>query len=116
MTTSAVHGKPPGLERKMKDNKLARSPDCNPAEHLDVDSRMAHMKEMRERCPVAYAERGSGGWGLLRHADVVAATLDPVTFCNGGAPRHGKALAPLEVDPPVHREYRRLLTPFFTPG
>jgi cytochrome P450 len=33
---------------------------------------------------------------------------------NGGAPRHGRALPPLEVDPPEHREYRRLLTPFFT--
>lgn len=75
---------------------------------------MAHMKEMRQRCPVAYTDRGGGGWGFLRYDDIVAATLDPTTFRNGGAPRHGQALAPLEVDPPVHREYRRLLTPFFT--
>jgi cytochrome P450 len=99
----------------MADKKVRRPSDWNPSEHLDLEARMAHMKEMRERCPVAYTDRGEGGWGLLRHADIVAATMDPVTFSNGGAPRYGRPLAPLEVDPPVHREYRRLLTPFFTP-
>jgi len=98
----------------MKDEHTTRAPDWNPAEHLDVDARMAHMKDMRARCPVAYTERAGGAWGLLRYEDIVAATLDPVSFRNGGAPRHGQALPPLEVDPPVHRDYRRLLTPFFT--
>ncbi|HTE39386.1 MAG TPA: cytochrome P450 [Steroidobacteraceae bacterium] len=95
-------------------NEKTRTPDWNPAEHVEIDDRMAHMKQMREHCPVAYTERGGGGWGLLRYQDIVAATLDPENFRNGGAPRHGQALAPLEVDPPVHRDYRRLLTPFFT--
>jgi cytochrome P450 len=89
-------------------------PDWDPAERLDLDARMAHMKDMRERCPAAYTERAGGSWGLLRHADIVAATIDPILFSNAGAPRHGRALPPLEVDAPEHREYRRLLTPFFT--
>jgi cytochrome P450 len=88
--------------------------DWNPGQYLDIEERMAHMKEMRERCPVAYTDRGSGGWGLLRYEDIKAAVLDSDTFINGAAPRHGHALPPLEVDLPEHREYRRLLTPFFT--
>jgi cytochrome P450 len=98
----------------MNDKSIPRSVDWDPAEHVDVDARMDHMKKMRQRCPVPYTNRGGGGWGFLRYEDIVAATLDPTTYRNGGAPRHGQALAPLEVDPPVHRDYRRLLTPFFT--
>jgi cytochrome P450 len=88
--------------------------DWDPAAHLEITERMSHMKEMRERCPVAYTDRGGGGWGLLRYDDIKAAVLDPETYINGAAPRHGHALPPLEVDLPDHREYRRLLTPFFT--
>jgi cytochrome P450 len=51
----------------------------------------------------------------LRHADVVKVALDTETFGNGGSPRHGQRLPPLEVDPPEHREFRLLLNPFFMP-
>src|SRR5579862_9642823 len=75
---------------------------------------MHHMAEIRERCPVAYTHRAGGSWGLLRFDDVVAAATDPDSYRNGGSPRHGMALPPLEVDLPEHRDYRRALTPFFT--
>jgi cytochrome P450 len=88
--------------------------DWNPSEHEEIAARMAHFNRMRESCPAAYTTRGGGGWGLLRYDDIVAATLDSESFRNGGAPRHGQPLPPLEVDLPDHREYRRLLTPFFT--
>ncbi len=101
-------------EEKLQNSSKTRSPDWDPSEHLDIDARMAHMKAMRERCPVPYTERAGGSWGLLRYDDIIMATTDSENFRNGGAPRHGQALPPLEVDPPVHREYRRLLTPFFT--
>lgn len=101
-------------EAQIEDSTQGRAPDWDPSEHFDIDARMAHMKEIRERCPVPYTDRAGGSWGLLRYDDIVKATTDPENFRNGGAPRHGQALPPLEVDPPVHREYRRLLTPFFT--
>jgi len=88
--------------------------DWDPSRELDIDRRMEHMAEIRERCPVAYTHRAGGGWGLLRYDDIIAATTDPETYRNAGSPRHGMALPPLEVDLPEHREYRRLLTPFFT--
>jgi cytochrome P450 family 130 len=88
--------------------------DWDPSQELDIERRIKHMADVRERCPVAYTHRAGGAWGFLRYDDIVAATLDSGTYRNGGSPRHGVALPPLEVDPPEHREYRRLLTPFFT--
>jgi cytochrome P450 len=95
--------------------ELPRPSEWDPGEFDPIPSRMAQQKEMRERCPVAYTGRGGGYWTLLRHADIVAATMNTQTFSNGGKPRHGLALPPLETDPPLHREYRFLLNPFFMP-
>ncbi len=89
-------------------------PAWNPSDFPEMDERMAQLKDMRKNCPVVYTERGGGGWGFLKYQDIVDAAMDPDTYRNGGAPRFGRPAAPLEVDPPVHREYRRLLTPFFT--
>lgn len=94
---------------------LQRDPDWDPGEHDAVPDRMQQMRQMRAECPVSYTARGPGYWTLLRHGDVTAAALDTQTFGNAGAPRHGVALPPLEVDPPLHREYRTLLNPFFMP-
>jgi cytochrome P450 len=89
--------------------------DWDPGELDSVPGRMEQMKELRSRCPVAYTSRGSGYWTVLKHADVQTIALDMLTFGNGGSPRHGVRLAPLEVDPPEHRDYRSLLNPFFMP-
>jgi cytochrome P450 len=95
--------------------KLARPADWDPGEHDSVRQRMDQLQVMRSQCPVAYTSRGEGYWTVLRHADVLKAALDPETFGNGGSPRHGVRLPPLEVDPPEHREFRSLLNPFFMP-
>jgi cytochrome P450 len=94
---------------------VAPVPDWDPGEPRTVPERMEQLKQMRERCPVAYTDRGDGYWTLLRHADIVAAALDPQTFGNSGPPRHGVHMPPLEIDPPAHREFRFLLNPFFMP-
>lgn len=93
----------------------SRVPDWDPGELSTVDERMRQLKDMQTRCPLAYTARGGGYWTMLRHSDVVATTLDTENFGNAGAPRHGVRLPPLEVDPPLHREFRTLLNPFFTP-
>jgi cytochrome P450 len=94
---------------------IEHTPDWDPGALTSVPDRMQQLSEMRSRCPVAYTARGAGYWTLLKHADVLAAALDTQTFSNGGSPRHGVRLPPLEVDPPEHREFRSILNPFFMP-
>jgi cytochrome P450 len=98
-----------------KPPEASRSADWDPGELTSVDERMEQLKDMRSKCPVAYTARGGGYWTLLKHADLMAAALDTETFGNGGSPRHGIRLPPLEVDPPDHRPFRVLLNPFFMP-
>lgn len=88
--------------------------DWDPAEPQSVEDRLAQMTATRARCPVAFASRHGGQWDLLRYDDIVAAT-DPARFSNAGASRYDKPLPPLEFDPPLHGEYRRLLGVFFVP-
>ena len=61
-----------------------------------------------------------GGFHILaRYADVVAAASDPGTFTSSQGvnipPMPLPPFIPLEVDPPDHREYRRILNPHFSP-
>lgn len=61
-----------------------------------------------------------GGFHILaRYADVVAAASDPATFTSSQGvnipPMPLPPFIPLEVDPPDHREYRRVLNPHFSP-
>jgi cytochrome P450 len=96
--------------------EVNRVADWDPGELTSVDERMEQLKDMRSKCPVAFTARGGGYWTLLKHADLMAAALDTETFGNGGSPRHGVRLPPLEVDPPEHRPFRVLLNPFFMPN
>ena len=89
--------------------------DWNPASPASVEERFAQMDEMRGRCPVAYASRHGGQWDLLRYQDIAAVAQDPGRFSNAGDARYGKPLPPLEMDPPIHTYYRRLLAVFFSP-
>jgi cytochrome P450 len=91
-----------------------RSIDWDPAEPQTVEDRLSQMTATRARCPVAFAGRHGGQWDLLRYDDIVAAT-DPARFSNAGSARYDKPLPPLEFDPPLHGEYRRLLAVFFVP-
>ncbi len=64
---------------------------------------------MRGRCPVARSPRGVT---LFRHADVVAAAGDPVTFSSAVS---AYRQVPNSLDPPEHTLFRALVDPFFTP-
>ena len=96
-------------------NVSERPIDWDPAEPQSVGDRLTQMTETRARCPVAFAGRHGGQWDLLRYDDIVAAATDPARFSNAGASRYDKPLPPLEFDPPLHGEYRRLLAVFFVP-
>lgn len=64
---------------------------------------------MRARCPVARSPRGVT---LFRHADVVAAATDPVTFSSAVS---AYRQIPNSLDPPEHTAFRAVIEPFFTP-
>jgi len=65
---------------------------------------------------------GVGGWVVTRHSLIEEVLLDPVRFSSrdnaGVAAMLGMdwRLIPLEVDPPAHADYRRILQPWFQPA
>lgn len=78
------------------------------------------LAPMREKCPVVHSDLYGGFWTVLRYEDVLTAAQDWQTFSSA----HGLTVPtapiatrnlPVEVDPPIQREYKRLITPFFTP-
>jgi cytochrome P450 len=81
---------------------------------------------IRERCPVLWSdahwsETSSGFWVLTRYDDVLAAAQNWQRFSSaqGAAPVQFDLdvfrMIPLETDPPIHRNIRHVLTPFFAP-
>jgi cytochrome P450 len=73
-----------------------------------VDQRETYDR-MRAACPVARSPRGVT---LFRHADVVAAATDPVTFSSAVSAHR---TVPNTLDPPEHTAFRTLIDRFFTP-
>jgi cytochrome P450 len=95
--------------------------DWDPLDPVALSDPFATHSRLRHECPVARSDRWGGFWTLMRHADVIAAALDPETFISGekttipdstGADRPPRP--PLEVDRPEHTHYRRLLAPYFS--
>ena len=90
----------------------------DPAHHGDPTEIHA---QLRDKCPVAWSDRFGGFYALTRYEDVTKAALDFATFSNAKATIPDAAgpdrppRAPVEVDPPVHGEFRDLLNRFFTP-
>jgi len=79
------------------------------------------MAVLREACPVARSDQHGGYWIVTRHADVVAAAQDWDAFSSQlgvSIPANPNvALAiPEHIDPPLHREYKRLINRWFTPA
>lgn len=72
------------------------------------DQRGAYDR-MRAACPVAQSPRGVT---LFRHADVVRAASDPVTFSSAASAHRG---VPNALDPPEHTAFRTVVDPFFSP-
>jgi cytochrome P450 len=90
--------------------------DWNPAEHQDVDERMAQMAHMRAQCPVGFTHTRADHWTVTRYKDLMAVAGNAEAFSNGGDPRFGRRLPPLEVDPPEHGLFRQALQRFWLPS
>jgi cytochrome P450 len=81
-----------------------------------------HYARLRREAPVVW-NRSREYWIVSRHADVVAVSRDPATFCSG------RGILTMEIgvtypfpptmmhtDPPVHTRYRKLVQPGFAPS
>src|SRR5215475_6088731 len=76
--------------------------------------------ELRQRCPVAHSAAHAGFWTFSRHADVQEGFTDDdryTTVPTVTIPVNPAAvpILPLQADPSVHRDYRKILDPFFRP-
>lgn len=100
--------------------------DC-PVVHFDHHSAefaadpWSVYRDLRSRCPVAYSAAYDGFWVITRYEDIRAIALDDVTFSSADSilipPKlSGQRSVPIEVDPPMFQEYRRLLQPWFSPA
>jgi cytochrome P450 len=117
---------------KMGDEAMNSVDSHVPQEHFEpFDQELANayperVSAIRDRCPVAWSdaawsEKGSGFWLLTGFDNVSAAGQDWQHFSSaqGAAPVQFDLdvfrMVPLETDPPIHREIRRVLSPFFAP-
>ncbi len=73
--------------------------------------------------PVFYdvSPQMGGQWQLIKHADAFSMLRNPQLFTNEGAtpfprdPAYPFKFIPIEIEPPEHRKYRRILDPIFSP-
>lgn len=85
-----------------------------------VDTVYDVYAEMRAKCPVAHSPRYGGHWIATKYADVHEVLRNPSVFSSESVNVPGTIgqdgpMIPLEVDPPDHGEYRRLINPLFSP-
>jgi cytochrome P450 len=71
------------------------------------------LEAARAQCPVFHSE-ASGYWVATRYTDVKAVLSDPATFSSSCPRRDDLSSSLIQVDPPMHREYRRLLDRMFS--
>jgi cytochrome P450 len=89
-------------------------PDLTKARYHRISS------ELRESCPVVHSDAHENGFSMLtRYADIQRVSTDtahrysnfPVTIPPFGNLR---PMIPMEIDPPMHIKYRRIILPYFT--
>jgi cytochrome P450 len=83
-----------------------------------ADDPLPAYRQLREQCPVARSSFGDNfSVTISRYEDVVWAMRHPEVFSSADAVHVGneRPMIPLQVDPPEHAGYRRLLDPEFAP-
>lgn len=105
------------MSERKKQQDVARNFDFHgPA----LDNIFNDYAELRAKCPVGRSEKYGGFWFVTKSEDIFAAEQDPETFSVAPSmllPAFGtdEPLIPIDIDPPKHQEYRRILLPLFTP-
>lgn len=87
-------------------------------EGLDVAFEV--YRQLRERCPIGYSERYGGFWFVMRFDDIHRIEQDWQTFAVAPGMLlppmgHTRPGIPIDIDPPMHTMYRRIMLPAFTP-
>jgi cytochrome P450 len=85
-----------------------------------ADDPIPTYRNVLERCPVSHSVNsyGKASVALADYADVLWAFRHPEVFSSRGEALdmgQEQLLVPLQVDPPMHTRYRRLLNPWFLP-
>jgi cytochrome P450 len=86
-----------------------------------VDDPYPSYRRLRESCPIAHSDVYGGFWVLSRYRDVVDVCHRPETFSSNylSIPTDIGAgdmpVPPINVDPPDHARYKKLLLPAFGP-
>lgn len=85
-----------------------------------LDNIFDTYKELRNQCPVGRSDKHGGFWYLTKSEDIFAAEQAPDTFSVAPSmmlPAFGTdtPLIPIDIDPPAHTDYRKILLPLFTP-
>ncbi|WP_432856255.1 cytochrome P450 [Amycolatopsis sp. CA-161197] len=77
---------------------------------------LAAAAAARSGCPVPHTDADGGYHVLTRYEDVRAVCAAPELFSSAQPAIRGVPVRviPIDTDPPEHREYRRILNPFFT--
>jgi cytochrome P450 len=82
-----------------------------------------HFLGLRQHGPVVFSPAGEGIWVLTEHSTVQPALSDSTRFSSAvisGLKKNRVApasqLIPVQLDPPDHTRYRRLLNPAFSPA
>jgi cytochrome P450 len=79
------------------------------------------LEDMRDRCPVAHSDAYGGFWVLTRYEDIRTVALDDETFSSAQSivipakQNASQPSIPIETDPPIFHEYRRVMQPLFSP-
>lgn len=113
-TTNSICNQKPAktlAERRgaWEDNGVsARIPRWEPLSEAVLTDQRGTYDRMRAACPAAEWAREVT---LFRHADVVAAAGDPVTFSSAVSARR---MVPNSLDPPEHTAFRAVIDEFFT--
>src|SRR6478609_9061153 len=81
-----------------------------------------HYARLRQEAPLAWNAQ-LGYWAVAKHADVVAISRDPETFCSGKGiltfeigVEYPSPPTMMHTDPPEHTRYRKLVQPGFAPS
>lgn len=76
-------------------------------------------QHLHEGPEIFFTPRNGGHWVLTRHETIAEVLADYTRFSSRRqtVPAAGKpfSLPPIEIDPPLHGEFRRLIAPWFTP-
>jgi cytochrome P450 family 142 subfamily A polypeptide 1 len=83
-----------------------------------ADDPHPHFRFMRRHAPVYRSESDLGTvWGIALHADVLAISRDPATYCSRFSSRPDAPAIPsmINLDDPLHQRRRNLVNRGFTP-